>query len=104
MTKFLLPKKLFDTGKLNADAKKLCRKVKLLNGREAGGDTDIAVLRVYAVGIRSADGGKNYARFLAELAYSFGATLHNVKADEIAALWIKPRSNALAGKLMIKMS
>ena len=86
--------KLFQGCQLQAGAEYLHSLFQLLQRGQAGGDADIAVVRVDAVGVSSAGSGHGNARFLAKSQSALGRTGHGVQADKVAALGPLPLSKA----------
>ena len=62
----------------------------ILHRREGGGNTDVAVIGVDAVGEGGAGGGHGHAGLLAQGQRPLGGAGHGVKGDEVAALGPPP--------------
>ena len=82
----------------------LHRLLQLLDRGQGGGDADVGILRVAAVGERRARAGHDDARFLAEGQCALGKTRLRVDRDEIAALRPLPGGDAERRDLGIEMA
>ena len=76
--------------------------MKILERRIGGCDTDVAVLRVLAVGEGSARTGELHAGLLALVHHLLCAAVHGLKADEVAAVGLGPAADAEAAQLLLE--
>ena len=66
-----------------------------------GGDTDVFILRIYAVGERCAGAGQNYASLLAQRNDALCTALL-VEGDEVTALGVGPVGDAQVSQFLFQ--
>jgi len=93
---------LFQSGKLDANAKHLHCGGKLITRREAGGYTEVGVVRVVFVRIGGACTRHIDTRLTAELMHALGTAIHNVKGNEVTALGLAPGCDAEGSYLILQ--
>ena len=85
-----LRKQLFRSSQLDRRTENLHGLLEFLERREGRRETDVAVVRVLAVGVRCASVRQHNARFLTELHHALCAAAQHVDADEVAAVRLVP--------------
>ena len=83
----------FESSQLQADGQNFHGLFQLLYRGQAGGDSQMVILGVIAVGVGGTGGGQSHTGLLAQLPGTDGGAGHGVQTDEITALGIDPFSN-----------
>ena len=92
--------KFFQCSQLQACTENIHSLLQFLHGRQAGGDTQVGILGILAVGVCSAGIGQHHTCALAQLVGALSTAVHGIKADKVAAARAGPLSNARAAKLL----
>ena len=97
----VLSQQLLNCGQTDADTEQVGRSFHFVQAGISGRDAQMGIVRVLVVRVSGACAGEGQAAVLAQLGHTLGAAGHDVEADEVAALGVRPVGDVAAGSQLL---